>query len=212
MSGSALAKHGTSAGRPTRSVVLALVLAVAAVGCSSDSDGTAASTTTEAGATTSSTAPSSTTTSTTTAGEDATTSTTGADDPTTTTAATEPADPNAPPPQDYSGAVDAQDGDTTISFVRGADVSSVEIRALEVTCEPIDNTGATRTEAVDLSFPDVEVAEDGSVEVAKPDDELSPSLSGVFAADGTFTGSIFLSFERGGYACGGDYPFTAAPG
>lgn len=186
---------------------MALLLTVGAVACSSDSgseDAAGSSTTTEADAT------ASTTTTTTTSGEATTTSTAAAEDP-TTTAATEPADPNAPPSQDYSGAIDGQDGGTTISFERGAEVSSVEVRGLEVTCEPIDNTGATRTETVDLSFPDVVVAEDGSVEVAKPDDELAPSLTGVFTADGTFTGSIFLSFERDGYACGGDYPFTADP-
>ena len=120
-------------------------------------------------------------------------------------------DPNAPPPKEYQGPFDDQSPGTNISFQRGAEVSSVEIKGLEVTCEPKDNTGESRTDTIDLRFPEVPVRGDSSVDLTLVDSPYKPSLSGSFGADGTFSGSVFLTYDKDGYACGGEYPFIAKP-
>lgn len=203
--------------------LLGALVVVAAAGCSSDEQdaGPDRTTTTVASGTS---ADDGTATTSSDGGEEDPAPTT---DPTTTTEVPDPtggsgttqapagegttAGLDAPGAEDYSGPFDGQDGDTSISFERGADVSSVEVKGLEVRCEPIDNTGDPRTKTIDLSFPKVSVRDDGSVDLTLDDARYQPSLSGSFTPDGSFAGSVFLAFDDDGYACGGDYPFIAKP-
>ncbi|QXC59603.1 hypothetical protein KSP35_14560 [Aquihabitans sp. G128] len=189
----------------TRLLGLALVgaLAVAAAGCSSDSDSAGSKKTTT---TTSAAKPSKATTTSTTEAP-STTSTTAAK-ATTTTA--KPVDPSGGP-QAYSGPVDGQDAKVQVTFTRDGDIKDFVVSGLEIACQPLDN-GDSSTRATKVAIPLAEVKADGSVEHTEEGSKYHPDLSGSFTPDGSFAGGLYLSGEDDGSVCGGEFTFIAKAG
>jgi hypothetical protein len=176
-------------------VVAALVLAG---GCSSDdgSDGRdGADTTRPAGATTTSKAPVTT--------EAGSSTTLGATTNTTAPAQDDPA--NA----DYRGKVDGRDA--TVTFTRkDGTILDLAISSLTLDCLPTGD-GEPTTRKATVSIDRLPLPASGVVEVTAKDDPYSPSITGTFAEDGTFSATVLFSGQREGYACGGEFPFTAQP-
>lgn len=205
--------------------VLALTTVLAA-GCSSDGDDGGASdrttttkrTTTSADRTTTSKATTTTTagagngggttTTGTGGGEPPQTTTTADDGPPSTTASTEA--PRAP--SSYAGLVAGQAADSDVTFTRGAGIEDFKVSGLAIECQPLAPTGDAKSRTVDVAIDAAPVAADGSVMFTQTDATYDPSLSGSFAADGTFAGGLFLSGESEGFVCGGEFAFTAKPG
>lgn len=177
--------------------VLVVVLAVAAIGCSSDggSDDAAPerTTTTEAEAPTTSIT-------------EAVATTTEAPATTTTVAPTPPGDG----PTAYEGVIDGQE-DATVSFTRDGGIEAFEVRGLAVECQPLDVTGEPKARTVSVTIAAAPLTADGSISHTEEDANLAPTLSGAFADDGTFAGGVFLTGEDDGFVCGGDFTFYANP-
>lgn len=191
--------------RSGRRVVAAVVLvaAVALAGCSSDgSDGAADAD-----------APRRTTTTVNDGGESSTTSTA----PEGTTTAPEGTTTAAPPTSgagggssSFRGAVDGQDG-IEVTFTRGA-AALTDLRAdgLDLTCQPLEG-GDAKTITVDVAMAEVPLGSGTLVEHTEAGAPYEPTLSGSFTPAGTFAGALYLSGQRDGFACGGEFTFIATP-
>ncbi len=129
----------------------------------------------------------------------------------TTPSPTTASEPGAPRPQDYSGPVDDQPEGTTVAFVRSGSVTGFEVRDLEVECQPLAADGEAMSRQVSVAIAEAPIAADGTVAFTEGSATLKPSLSGSFAADGAFVGSLFLTGEDDGFVCGGEFTFTARP-
>ena len=195
----------TGTERPRRLAVamctaVALVIAVLLAGCSSDSgsdDGADASRRT-----------------TTSADRAERTTTSAAPDGTTTTGA--PTTTAAPPTSAgggssaFRGAVDGQDG-VEVTFTRGA-AALADVRAdgLELTCQPLEG-GDSKTVTLDVVIAEVPLGSGGLVEHTEAGAPYEPTLAGSFTPAGAFAGSLSLSGQRDGFACGGEFTFIATP-
>lgn len=192
--------------RSGRRAVAAVVLvaAVALAGCSSDgSDGAADAD-----------APRRTTTTVNDGGESSTTST--APEGTTTTAP-EGTTTAAPPTSgagggssSFRGAVDGQDG-IEVTFTRGpAALTDLRADGLDLTCQPLEG-GDAKTITVDVAMAEVPLGSGTLVEHTEAGAPYEPTLSGSFTPAGTFAGALYLSGQRDGFACGGEFTFIATP-
>jgi hypothetical protein len=193
---------------PGRGLAVAAGLAVvllAAAGCSSGDSG-GGGTGGGGGATTTTTRASSTGATTTTPGSTAgpTSTTLGARTNTTTSpAATDPANAS------YQGKVDGRDATVTFTRVDGA-IRNLTISSLTLDCLPT-GTGQPTTRKVSVALPRVPQLPSGVVEFTAKGEPYSPSITGTFTSDGTFAATVLFSGARTGYACGGEFPFTASP-
>jgi len=176
-------------------VLVVAALALAAVGCSSDSDDAkpAKTTTTKPVAR-------------------PTTSTTVA--PTTTglvgTTSTTVVAPAPTGPQDYRGAIDGQDKDKVVTFTRDGDITDFVVTGLSIECQPL-KAGEPTTRATRVTIPKATVKGDGSVEHTESGSKYKPTLTGSFTKDGSFAGGLYLSGQDDGYVCGGEFTFIAKP-
>lgn len=182
---------------------LVAVTALLLAGCSGDSDETSP----ERTAITAQTTVSDSTASEPADTEPAETTTTVTDEPGTTATTVVPGGPVA-----YTGVVDGQDAKVVVTFTKGAGIDGFEVSGLSIECQPLAPNGAAQSRTVDVAIAEAPIAADGSVMFTQADAAYEPSLSGSFAADGTFAGGLFLSGERGDFVCGGEFVFIAEPG
>lgn len=99
-----------------------------------------------------------------------------------------------------------------VSFVRTDEaLRNLAIRGIEVTCLAKDASGDRSTMTIDLVFPSVPVASDGTVQYTEPDNPWRPAVSGEFNDEGHFVGNLFLNRQTKAHTCGGDFPLDLAP-
>lgn len=203
-----MAQPSTSSGalgRPRALAVLAvavglLAASVLGAGCSSDgSDGAKAG----SGADGTTTAPKRTTTT-----APRTTTTAAPSTTTSTKPATTPGSGGAGGSSAYAGDLDGQDG-VSVSFTRTASaLTDLRADGLELTCQPLAS-GDAKTITVDVAMAQVPLGTGGLVEFTESGAPYEPTVSGSFTASGDFAGSLYLSGQRDGYACGGEFTFIA---
>lgn len=110
----------------------------------------------------------------------------------------------------FRGAVDGQAG-IEVTFTRGAAaLTDVRVDDLELTCQPLDG-GDAKTITVDVSVAQVPLGSGGLVEHTDAGAPYEPTLTGSFTPAGSFAGSLYLSGQRDGFACGGEFTFIATP-
>jgi hypothetical protein len=141
------------------------------------------------------------------------TTTTAADDTTTTGAPTTPTTPTTAAPgssSSFRGAVDGQEG-IQVAFTRSATaLTDVRADGLELTCQPLEG-GDAKTITVDVAMAQVPLGTADLVEHTESGAPYEPTLSGSFTPDGSFAGSLYLSGQADGFACGGEFTFIASP-
>ncbi|MBX3285242.1 MAG: hypothetical protein KF703_07860 [Actinobacteria bacterium] len=185
---------------PSAASALVLVLALSLVGAACSSDGSDGA---DAPRRTTTTVSDDADASTTTTAPRTTTSTTAA--PTSTAAP----DTTAGGSSAFRGAVDGQK-DVVVTFTRGADaLTDVRASGLELTCQPLAG-GDAKTISVDVAMAQVPLGP-GLLEHTEQGAPYEPTLSGSFTPAGAFAGSLYLSGQRDGYACGGEFTFLATP-
>lgn len=195
---SSTVRRGRSIATPVAAVLMA---AVALAGCSSDgSEGGDAprTTTTEADGAEG--------TSTTEAAED----TTSTAPPTTPTTAAPTTAAGGGGSSAFRGTVDGQDG-VEVTFTRGATaLTDVRADGLELTCQPLAG-GDPETTTVDVAMAEVPLGATDLVEHTESGATYEPTISGSFTDAGSFAGSLYLSGQADGFACGGEFTFIATP-
>ncbi|MEZ5177192.1 MAG: hypothetical protein R2746_02630 [Acidimicrobiales bacterium] len=186
---------------PSAASALVLVLALSLVGAACSSDGSDGAD-----------APRRTTTTVSDDADASTTTTAPRTTPSTTAAPTSTAAPDTTAgggSSAFRGAVDGQK-DVVVTFTRGADaLTDVRASGLELTCQPLAG-GDAKTISVDVAMAQVPLGP-GLLEHTEQGAPYEPTLSGSFTPAGAFAGSLYLSGQRDGYACGGEFTFLATP-
>lgn len=101
-------------------------------------------------------------------------------------------------------------GSASVRFTfTGARVEGFTVAGLRVSCLPT-GAGTATTRSVDLTLPPLTVS-GGSVDGGDPEGVWQPTVSGTFATDGRFAGSLTLNRTIDGRTCGGEFPFYADP-
>ena len=110
----------------------------------------------------------------------------------------------------FRGTVDGQGG-IEVTFVRSPTVlTDVRADGLELTCQPLEG-GDAKTITVDVAMAQVPLGTTDLVEHTEADAPYEPTLAGSFTPAGSFAGSLSLSGQRDGFACGGEFTFIATP-
>ena len=108
----------------------------------------------------------------------------------------------------YTAAIEGKDA--TVTFTRSGDaILDLQVSRMKIDCLPIAEGRAT-TREVTATIPELTVKA-GAVDGVAKDEPYAPAITGAFTPDGRFAATISFSGIKGGYSCGGEYPFTASP-